>query len=165
MNLGMTVLYVQCSKKAFIHLLYTYSYKRLSVFNALMSESLPGGPKSAVRSDGALPGRLDSAHCGQRCPVSQEPEQQNSTVYSEKGCSLLCIQRMKLCTWGLGEERKKKRCEGNKTEWNGSKMLAKLKLHWIYTYWIFEVSWQEKLPSLQITEGLFYRINTLTEKS
>lgn len=40
MNLGMTVLYAQCSKKAFIHLLYTYRYERLSVFDALMSESL-----------------------------------------------------------------------------------------------------------------------------
>lgn len=118
MNLGMTVLYTQCSPKAFIHLLNTYRYERLSVFSQWMSRSLPSGPKFRVRSERVLPGSLDSAHCGQRCPESQEPEQQKSTVCSEKGCSLLCIQRMKLCTQGLGKKRKKKKKDVKETKQN-----------------------------------------------
>lgn len=49
-NLGMAVLYVQCSKKAFIHLLYTYGYECLSKGSISRHAALCQGVHSSQRA-------------------------------------------------------------------------------------------------------------------
>lgn len=162
MNWGMTALYVQCSKKAF------YSLALFLQIWTLVNLQLVDEQTSAewAKVHSAL-WRTPTRQAGLCLLWAKVPSVTGASVAKQHRVFWGRLQpalhsedaALHLGFW------EKRICEGNKTEWNGSKMLAKLKLHWIYTYWIFEVSWQEKLPSLQITEGLFYRINTLTEKS
>jgi hypothetical protein len=71
-----------------------------------------------------FPGRPGSAHCGQRCPASQEREQQNSTVFLGKCYSLLCIQKMKLCTWEEKDAKKTKQNEMEAKCWQNSNCIG-----------------------------------------
>lgn len=53
-----------------------------------------------------LLGRLDSAHRGQRYLASQEPDSKGTLILG-KVAACFTFTKMKICTWGLMEKKKK----------------------------------------------------------